>query len=259
MKKVKIMGIVNVTPDSFSDGGQFYQPQLAINHAYKLLEEGADIIDIGGQSTRPGFKEVSPEEEIRRIRPILEFLCKENILLSIDTYFPKVADYALSMGVSILNDIRGLDHKGMLDIACKYPHTKLIITHSRNRKEKLTLEKDIQSFYREKYHLCLSYGINKKQLYFDPGIGFNKNFSENIEIIKNLDMFRYDEIPLVLGISRKRVVGQLINEENPLKRDQISALLSLISAIKGVNIIRTHNVKNFKQFYDIYESFTCPT
>ncbi|EME3506731.1 dihydropteroate synthase, partial [Enterococcus faecium] len=86
-----------------------------------------------------------------------------------------------------------------------------------------------------------------------------KNFSENIEIIKNLDMFRYDEIPLVLGISRKRVVGQLINEENPLKRDQISALLSLISAIKGVNIIRTHNVKNFKQFYDIYESFTCPT
>ncbi|EME8074907.1 dihydropteroate synthase, partial [Enterococcus faecium] len=104
-----------------------------------------------------------------------------------------------------------------------------------------------------------SYGINKKQLYFDPGIGFNKNFSENIEIIKNLDMFRYDEIPLVLGISRKRVVGQLINEENPLKRDQISALLSLISAIKGVNIIRTHNVKNFKQFYDIYESFTCPT
>ncbi|EGP5672497.1 dihydropteroate synthase, partial [Enterococcus faecium] len=155
------MGIVNVTPDSFSDGGQFYQPQLAINHAYKLLEEGADIIDIGGQSTRPGFKEVSPEEEIRRIRPVLEFLCKENILLSIDTYFPKVADYALSMGVSILNDIRGLDHKGMLDIACKYPHTKLIITHSRNRKEKLTLEKDIQSFYREKYHLCLSYGINK--------------------------------------------------------------------------------------------------
>ena len=123
----------------------------------------------------------------------------------------------------------------------------------------MTLEKDIQSFYREKYHLCLSYGINKKQLYFDPGIGFNKNFSENIEIIKNLDMFRYDEIPLVLGISRKRVVGQLINEENPLKRDQISALLSLISAIKGVNIIRTHNVKNFKQFYDIYESFTCPT
>ncbi|EMF0419032.1 dihydropteroate synthase, partial [Enterococcus faecium] len=89
------MGIVNVTPDSFSDGGQFYQPQLAINHAYKLLEEGADIIDIGGQSTRPGFKEVSPEEEIRRIRPVLEFLCKENILLSIDTYFPKVADYAL--------------------------------------------------------------------------------------------------------------------------------------------------------------------
>lgn len=254
MKKIKVMGIVNVTPDSFSDGGKFYQPEKAVAHAFELIQEGADILDLGAQSTRPGYTEVSPEEEIKRIAPVINAIReKSTIPISIDTYFPQVADYALANGATILNDVRGLDLDGMMEVAKKYPQAKLIIMHSRPRKSELSLEADLQAFYAEKYQACLAAGINQKRICFDPGIGFGKSMEENIDLLKHPEKYRYKNIPLLYGVSRKRTIAHLVDEERPLERDYGSVTASLFAAIHGVELVRVHQVKGMKDALKIWQ------
>ncbi len=253
MKNVKIMGIVNVTPDSFSDGGQFFDAQKAIAHGLQLISEGADILDIGGQSTRPGYVEVSFEEEIRRIDPVIKGLReKSDIPISIDTYFPEVAEHALSIGASIINDVKGLDLSGMIEVAVKYPECEVVIMHSRPRKKELSIEEDLQAFYEEKYQACQKAGISSHRIFFDPGIGFGKAVEENIEILKYPQKFRYKDFPLLYGVSRKRTINHLIHEENPLERDFGSVAATLYPATLGVEIVRVHQVKGMKDALNVW-------
>lgn len=251
------MGIVNVTPDSFSDGGKFYQPEKAVQHALKLIQEGADILDIGGQSTRPGYQEVSPEEEIQRIAPVIKAIRqKSDIPLSIDTYFPKVADYALANGATILNDVRGFDMTGMLEVAQKYSQADVILMHSRPRKSGWSLAEELQNFYEEKYQACMAAGIKKERICFDPGIGFGKSLEENIDILKNPTKYRYKEFPLLYGVSRKRTIAHLVDENQPLERDYASVTASLYAAVQGVDIIRIHQVKGMKDALRVWQKLS---
>ena len=253
MKNVKIMGIVNVTPDSFSDGGQFFDAQKAIAHGLQLISEGADILDIGGQSTRPGYVEVSFEEEIRRIDPVIKGLReKSDIPISIDTYFPEVAEHALSIGANIINDVKGLDLSGMIEVAVKYPECEVVIMHSRPRKKELSIEEDLQAFYEEKYQACQKAGISSHRIFFDPGIGFGKAVEENIEILKYPQKFRYKDFPLLYGVSRKRNINHLFHEEYPLERDFGSVAATLYPATLGVEIVRVHQVKGMKDALNVW-------
>lgn len=257
IEKTKIMGIVNVTPDSFSDGGNYFNSNDAINHAFELINEGVDILDIGGQSTRPGYNEVSAEEEIRRIDPVIRGIrAKYDIPISIDTYFPEVADHALSIGANIINDVRGLDLPGMMEVAINYSDSDLIIMHSRPRKTELTVEEDIQAFYEEKYQACQKAGIDSKRIYFDPGIGFGKTPEENIDILKFPAKYRYKDFPLLYGVSRKRTIAHLVDENKPLERDYASITATLFSAIQGVEIVRVHEVKGMKDALTVWQKLS---
>ena len=257
MKDVKIMGIVNITPDSFSDGGQFFDANTAIAHGLQLIKDGADILDIGGQSTRPGYTEVSFEEEIHRIDPVIRGLREHSdIPISIDTYFPEVADHALSIGATIINDVRGLDLPGMMDVALKYPKSDVMIMHSRPRRKEMTVEEDIQDFYEEKYQACKKAGIADERIIFDPGIGFGKAVEENVEILKHPQKFRYKDFPVLYGVSRKRTINHLIHEENPLERDFGSVAATLYPATQGVEFIRVHHVKGMKDALNVWTTLS---
>lgn len=254
MNNVKIMGIVNVTPDSFSDGGQFFDAKNAIQHGLLLANDGADILDIGGQSTRPGYTEVSVEEELKRIEPVIKGLREEtDIPISIDTYFPEVAECALSLGANMINDVRGFDTEGMIDVAIKYPKSKLVIMHSRKRRKELSVEEDIHLFFKEKYEACQIAGIDDNRIYFDPGIGFGKTLEENITILKKPELFRFQNLPLLYGVSRKRTIEYIVDENRPLERDYASITASLFSASKGVEIVRVHEVKGMKDGIKVWQ------
>lgn len=244
-KKYQVMGILNVTPDSFSDGGEHFSPEQALAHARQLIAEGADILDIGGQSTRPGYVEVSPEEEIARVVPVIRELKRITPLpLSVDTYFPEVAAAAISAGCDIINDIRGLDTPGMLAVLAQAPHVGIIIMHSRPRRKELTVAADIQSFYQEKYDACLAVGIDPTRLCFDPGVGFAKSPAENITIIREPGKFRFRDFPVLYGVSRKRTIEHLTDEPNPKERDYGTIAASLFACDRDdVEILRVHNVK----------------
>ncbi|MGY3777066.1 dihydropteroate synthase [Isobaculum melis] len=254
----QIMGIVNVTPDSFSDGGLFYDTQHAIEHAKQLIKEGVDILDIGGQSTRPGYQEVSEEEELARVAPVIKAIRQlTDLPISIDTYFPSVAKAALALGATILNDVRGLDHPEMLAVAKAFPKAGLIIMHSRPRISTLTIQEDLQAFYQEKIKQCQQANIALERICFDPGIGFGKSLAENIQILQNPDAFRYQDYPLLYGVSRKRTIEHLTGETNPMERDIASITASLYAANQGVEILRIHHVKGMKEALTVWQTLDC--
>lgn len=251
----QIMGIVNVTPDSFSDGGLFYQVDHAIAHAKQLIEDGANILDIGGQSTRPGYQEVSEEEELARVVPVIKALKQlTDLPISIDTYFPQVARAALRLGATMLNDVRGLDYPEMLEVAKEFPNSGIIIMHSRPRNKALTIVEDLQAFYQEKIRQCRAANIAPERICLDPGIGFGKSLAENLQILQNPAAFRYQDFPLLYGVSRKRTIEHLTGEKNPLERDVASITASLYAANKGVNILRMHNVKGMKEALTVWQT-----
>ncbi|WP_086329490.1 dihydropteroate synthase [Candidatus Enterococcus mansonii] len=250
----QIMGILNVTPDSFSDGGRYNDVDKAIIHCEEMLAADVDIIDIGGQSTRPNYQEISADEEKKRVLPIVRAIRKRtNKPISIDTYFPEVADAALAEGASIINDIKGLDTNGMLDVAKKYPTSGLVIMHSRTRRNELTVIDDIQQFYQEKIDLCQQAGIELNRICFDPGIGFGKTQEENIDILKDPKAFRYKNYPLLYGVSRKRTIAALTNETDPLARDFGSIAASLFAANQGVEVVRVHHVKGMRDALNVWQ------
>ena len=240
MKKTLIMGILNITPDSFSDGGNFFEKNLAINHAKKLKNFGADIIDIGAESTRPGFEKISVDEEIFRLKKI--FPAIKNIFekISIDTYKPEVAEFALKNGANIINDVSGLSDKKILEIAKKYS-AQIIVMH--NRKFFGNVIEDIKNFFMEILKICRENNFDEKKIIFDPGIGFNKNFDENIFVLKNLRELRKSvENKILLGASRKSFIGQATGFDIK-NRDEATGAVCVLAISQGVDILRVHNVE----------------
>lgn len=244
------MGILNVTPDSFSDGGNFLDTFQAIKQVDWMVENNVDIIDIGGESTRPNAPIVSTEEEINRVIPILKEVRKiyPNLLISIDTTKYQVAKAALDEGADIINDVSGLqfDEK-IAELVAQY-NASLIIMHMKgtprnmqNNPEYENVVEEVYNFLQSQILLAQSYGV--ENIMVDVGIGFGKNIKHNLELLKNLEKFNDLKQPQVLGISRKSFVGKLLNIPEPKDRDTQTALLHSILVTKGIDIVRVHNVE----------------
>jgi len=249
-ERTHIMGVLNVTPDSFSDGGKFLNIEKAVSHGLKMAEEGADIIDIGGESTRPGSLPVSIEEEEKRVLPVIETLAKKmQIPISIDTYKSQIAQKAIDAGAEMINDISGLRFDSeMVKVASKY-NIPVIIMHIKgtpqNMQESPNYEnviKEIKDYFEERINFADSMGIKGKNIILDPGIGFGKRFEDNLAILKNLKEFKKLEKPLLVGLSRKSFIGKIL--DLPVEERLEGSLGALAySIMQGANIVRVHDVK----------------
>ena len=235
--KTLIMGILNVTPDSFSDGNKYFSVENAVAHAKKLIADGADIIDIGAESTRPNSKPISAAEEISRLEKILPAIKNLGVPISVDTYKPEVADFALNFGANIINDVHGLEDSRMVDVAEKF-NAPVIAMHNEKCCDGEIIA-DIKNFFRR---TAAKFG---GQIIFDPGIGFGKTQEENLKILRRLDDLKIldgKKIPLLLGASRKSFIGWATGL--PLeKRDEATGAICVWAITKGVDIVRVHNVK----------------
>lgn len=248
-KSTLVMGILNVTPDSFSDGGNFLEKDKAIKCALNMAGDGANIIDIGGESTRPNSKVVPQKEELRRIIPIIEKLSiRYKLLISVDTYKPLVAEEAIKAGAKIINDITGLAHHKMAEVAAKY-NVPIIIMHIRGTPR--TMQKnphykniiaEIIAYFHKRIRRALDSGIHKTKILIDPGIGFGKKPQHNIEILKRLREFRKLGYPIVVGTSRKSFIGHYLGREIG-ERLMGTAATVATAIINGANIVRVHDVK----------------
>ncbi len=242
-KKTYIMGILNITPDSFSDGGNFNNIESAINHAKKMINEGADIIDLGGESTRPGHTYVDADEELRRIILVIKKLKEEiNVPISVDTYKSKVAEESLKLGVEMINDIWGLQKdKDMANVVAKY-NACVCIMHNQDKTE---YEKDIiesiKEFLNKSINIALSAGIYKEKIVIDPGIGFGKTFEQNLEVLRRLSELKELGYPILLGTSRKSVIGNVLDVE-PKDRLEGTIATTVLGIRDGVSIVRVHDV-----------------
>ena len=236
-QKTLIMGILNVTPDSFSDGGFFYSQNDAITHAKKIISDGADIIDVGAESTRPNFSPVSVDEEISRLEKILPALKNFDIPVSIDTYKPEVAEFALNNGADIINDVHGLSDIRMLEVAKKFS-APVIAMH--NKKKSPNIIDDIKNFFIETLDTCRKNNFDESQIIFDVGIGFGKTQEENLIVLKNLREFK--NFPTLLGVSRKSVIGYATGFDVD-NRDEATGAICTLAVCNGVDIVRVHNVQ----------------
>lgn len=251
--KTTLMGVLNVTPDSFSDGGRFYDVDAAVAHAKQMISEGADIIDIGGESSRPGSDPVSEEEELRRVLPVIDALAGElTVPLSIDTYKPVVAEEALKRGVQVMNDISGLSDPAMVAVAAKY-NAPVILMHMQGAPKTMQAHPhyedvivDIKAFFAERIATARAAGI--EQLILDPGIGFGKSLGHNLEILRHLGDFTDLGFPIMIGTSRKSFLGKLGLED---MNDRLEGTIAsnVIAAMHGARIIRVHDVAAHKRAF----------
>ncbi|WP_022819238.1 dihydropteroate synthase [Fusobacterium russii] len=244
-----VMGILNVTPDSFSDGGKYNNLDAAIKQAEKLISEGADIIDVGGESTRPGHTQISSEEEIKRVVPIIKKIKENfNVLISIDTYKYDVAKEALLAGADIVNDIWGLQYdNGEMAKLVKEFNVPLIAMHNQNDEVySKDIMADLKEFFEKTYKIAEKFGINRDKIILDPGLGFGKNAEHNIEIMSRLDEL-CKIAPVLLGASKKRFIGKLLNDLPFDERVEGTVATTVIGIQKGVDIVRVHNVLENKR------------
>lgn len=250
-KKTYIMGVLNVTPDSFSDGGLYLDKSLAVRRAHEMIEDGADIIDIGGESTRPGSEPVSLEEEIARTIPVIEALAKDiKVPISIDTYKAEVAKRALDAGASMVNDISGLRFDpDMPEVVSEYK-VPVVIMHIKGTPKNMqvnpsyeALIPEIMDYLRISIRLAIKSGIDEDKIVIDPGIGFGKTFDHNLDIIKNLHKFTLLEKPILAGPSRKTFIGKILGDAQASERLEGTAAAVAISIFNGANILRVHDVK----------------
>lgn len=260
-ERTHIMGVLNVTPDSFSDGGKFLSIDKAVSHALKMVEEGADIIDIGGESTRPGSQPVSLEEETQRVIPVIEALAKKiQIPISIDTYKSQIALKAMEAGAEMINDISGLRFdSAMVKLASKY-NVPVIIMHIKGTPQNMqespyyeNVIKEIKDYFEERINFADSFGIKEENIILDPGIGFGKRFEDNLSILKNLKEFKKLEKPLLVGLSRKSFIGKIL--DLPVEERLEGSLGALAySIVQGANIARVHDVKESVQVAKVVDA-----
>ena len=247
-KKYLIMGILNFTPDSFSDGGRYNTSDTAVAHAKSMIEQGADIIDVGVESTRPGHTQISVAEEIERMKDILlPVLDMSTLPVSVDTYRAETADFALSHGAHILNDIWGLKYdKDMAAVAAKYD-VPVIIMHNQNTTDYDDIIDDMKAFFFSSVDLALKEGVKPQNIWLDPGIGFGKDYAQNVEVIQRLGEITVYEYPVLLAPSRKRFIGTILNELPADQRDEGTVATCITGMIQGVDMVRVHNVEMHKR------------
>lgn len=247
-KKTYVMGILNVTKDSFADGGKYNTPYKAKEHTKEMLLQGADIIDIGAQSTGPGSTLMSPQDELNIIKQYLPYLANEfDCVFSVDTFYPQVAEYALNNGASIINDVSGKFNEDMAKLVLKYD-CGWIITHTGNGDAKTVPEyktsvtEDVIAFFDKTLDRCTQLQIPHNRIMLDVGIGFGKNYEQNIEVIKNISRIKRNKVALLTALSLKRVVGTATNTE---KDDRLYGTISAntLAIAGGTDFIRVHNVK----------------
>ena len=246
-ERTYIMGILNVTPDSFSDGGKFNKIEAAVAQAKKLVEDGADIIDIGGESTRPGAEYVTEEEEIKRVVPIIKAIKEQlDVIISIDTYKSKTAEEAVKAGADIINDIWGAKYdKNIAKVAAKY-NVPIILMHNRQPKPYENLMKDVVADLQESIDIAIEAGVKKENIILDPGIGFAKTYEENLIVMNNCEIIKEMGYPILLGTSRKSMIGLTLNL--PVNERVEGTLATTVMGImKGLEFVRVHDVLENKR------------
>ena len=245
------MGILNVTPDSFSDGGQFFDPETALAHGVRMATEGADIIDVGGESTRPGSEPITVEEELQRVIPVIkELRGKIEIPISIDTSKAEVAHAALEAGATIVNDITGgCGDVGMMSLVAERK-AAFIIMHMQGEPRTMQVAPhyddvvgEVEGFFRQQYERALECGIDPMSIAFDPGIGFGKTLDHNLELLRNVERLRVAQRPLVIGVSRKAFLGKIAGETGGDHR--LAPTIAFTAALRsqGGDVFRVHDVK----------------
>jgi dihydropteroate synthase len=245
-----VMGIVNVTPDSFSDGGKFFGADNAVEHALQLAAEGADIVDIGGESTRPGAAAVSVDDELKRVIPVIEGIRQhdKSVAISVDTSKPEVMQAAAECGVHLVNDVNALQAPGALE-TCAESDVAICLMHMRGsprtmqtNPEYIDVVQEVRAFLQERVSACKKVGIDENRLIIDPGFGFGKNLQHNLLLLKHLDGFADLGIPVLAGISRKSMLGKITGAE---VEDRLPASIAaaILALVKGAQILRVHDVK----------------
>lgn len=253
-----IMGILNVTPDSFSDGGQFQQLEAAQKQAEQMLASGADIIDVGGESTRPGANPVSLQEELDRVLPVIELLKKElGAVVSVDTYKPEVMQAAIALGVDMVNDVNALQAEGALELVVKH-QVPVCLMHKQGTPAQMqqspqyeSVVDEVIAFLQQRAEVCEQAGLGKSKIILDPGFGFGKTIVHNIELFEELDQLIMLKYPVLVGVSRKSMIGQLMGNVPPEERMLGSVTAAVIAALKGAQLLRVHDVKETRQALDV--------
>jgi len=247
LKRPLVMGILNITPDSFSDGGMYLDSNAALKRADKMIEEGVDIIDIGGESTRPGSDPVSTDEELKRI-----------VAISIDTYKPEVMKEVIDMDVAMINDIYALQKPNAIDLI-KKSNVGVCLMHMQGTPKTMQLNptyknvvSEVRSFLEERANLIANEGIDKSRIILDPGFGFGKTFEHNIDLLKNIESFQSLNLPILVGLSRKSFIRKILNGDHD---DHLSGSISaaILSVLKGAKILRVHDVKETQSAFKIIQ------
>ena len=249
LTRPNVMGIVNVTPDSFSDGGKYSSVERAVEHALQLIAEGADILDIGGESTRPGAAPVGLDEELRRVIPVIEALSKvTTVPISIDTYKPEVMRASIQAGADIVNDICALREDGALEIVTN-SNAGVCLMHMQGKPQTMQINPqytdvvtEVKQFLADRVEACLAHGIARERIMLDPGFGFGKTTAHNVALIQHLGSFVELGFPLLVGLSRKSVLGRIAGGDEQ-QRLHAGLAASVISVMKGAKIVRVHDVK----------------
>jgi len=244
-----VMGVLNVTPDSFSDGGEFLDTDRAVEHGLKMAADGAAIIDVGAESTRPGSKEVSADEQIKRVIPVIEGLCKKvDVPISIDTYNYEVAQAALDAGAGMINDITALSGELLGDLAAKQ-QVPVVLMHMQGTPATMQIEpkyddvvSEVLQFLLERAKRAEQFGIPKERIFIDPGIGFGKTVEHNVLLLKNIDKFVVSGYQVLVGTSRKSFIGKLTGKEKSADRIFGTAASVALCVAAGVSIVRVHDV-----------------
>ena len=255
-----IMGILNTTPDSFSDGGHFFQLDSAIQQAEQLIADGADIIDVGGESTRPGAQDVSQEKELDRVIPVIEALRQYGVPISIDTSKAHVMEHAIKAGACMVNDVRALQEDGAVEVVAKYG-VEVCLMHMQGQPRSMqqspaynNVTQEVITFLQQRVEACVGAGIDYNQICIDPGFGFGKTLENNCQLMKELSEFKKLQLPLLIGVSRKSMIGDILDV--PVNDRLIGSIAAAQFALhSGANILRVHDVKETAHMVHIYQAF----
>ncbi|ENZ03367.1 dihydropteroate synthase [Clostridium thermobutyricum] len=246
-ERTYVMGILNITPDSFSDGGKFNELGKALKRVQEMIEEGADIIDIGGESTRPGFEVVEAEEEINRVVPVIKAIKEKfDIPISIDTYKSETAKAAIEAGADIINDIWGFKKDKDMAKLCAEKNVPCILMHNRDNAEYTDIMKDIKEDLIESINIAIDAGVKRENIILDPGIGFAKSLEENLKVMNNIEKIKELGFPILLGTSRKSMIGLTLNLPKD-ERLEGTLATTVLGITKGCEFIRVHDIKENKR------------
>ena len=248
------MGVLNVTPDSFSDGGLYFDKDKAVQRGLEIASNGADIVDVGGESTRPGSDPISIEEEMMRIIPVISGLRKESdVLISVDTTKSEIAEAALDSGADIINDISSFQFDPQMASLASRKEVPVILMHMKGIPKTMQIDPsytdllgEVKSFLRKKINIAISSGIKKEKIIIDPGIGFGKSFKDNLTLINNLSVFENLDCPILVGPSRKSFIGKILDMP-PDDRIEGTIASAIISMMRGAHILRVHDVASIKK------------